>query len=195
MSVVALTKDIQICFEWQMVTDSQHDDWPFERKARLQLELSRAFKGPRIYRFLFPDSSIPQAYVGETENFCIRYRHYRCKVPTNRKSASIPTSQGSYENAWRRFQRYPGLRVTGAMENARRDGQIAELQFLLVKSFSSYRACFDQSSLSDLFVRHTEAEGFRVMNRGRDVDTNKKWFSDKLRLRDEELLRRHREGS
>jgi hypothetical protein len=191
--------ELRIRFEWQDVTDSGNESWPFETNAKLKQELRESFKGPRIYRFIFPGGAgyTPHAYVGETENFCIRYRHYR------RKSDKAPTSSSNrldaFKNAWKRLQRYSGVRVSAAVKNARVDNRLVKLQFLQLAEFATLQAKFDQNSISDTFVRRalenlaiiqTEAEGFRTMNRGRNVDPGRKWWLEKCAERDRALLKR-----
>jgi hypothetical protein len=83
--------------------------------------------------------------------------------------------------------------VSAAVKNARVANRLVKLQFLQLAEFATLQAKFDQNSISDTFVRRalenlaiiqTEAEGFRTMNRGRNVDPGIKWWLEWCAERD-----------
>jgi hypothetical protein len=165
VSGFTLVPEFQVPFSWDSAINSNDSEWPFRKtKFRVSADLAERLRGPGIYRFVFFDEkdAIREIYIGESECFLRRHRSYR--------ASNEPIKVDWIKFDWDKHRKEQVKRkLAGAQHRV-------ELQILKVKCFQLNKVGIDQGSLTDPFVRKllenltildANAQGIRILNRGR----------------------------
>jgi hypothetical protein len=167
-----------VSFEWEGLTDSTQSEWPFSGSQSVGDKLKALFKGPKIYRFVFYKSPKKWAYVGESQNFTLRYLRYRCKP--NLSKAEATTEEG-LAKALNNLHSNPNVRISTAIETASNSNEKVEFQIFKFNEFTfngalireQDLACpFTRKALENFAILDTRTSGMHVMNRGHDFRTH-----------------------